>query len=228
ITLVNVIANALTAAFMPGLSKRFCGNAWPGVVSGALWLFAMHLLPAWDAGFTLAALVAFLLLTADAFESGASVRWAAAGAGLAAGIISNENPATVLVFGPWIIFLLLRRNAKMQEKVRHLIVFALLVGAANVPWIIRNYRIWHTFTLRTNFGMTFYSSNNECAQSSLVREMQSECYQRNHPNGSTSELALMKKQGEVEFDRERTKATLEWIRSNPERFRELTLGRMRD
>src|ERR1019366_8762958 len=42
ITLVNVIANALTAAFMPGLSKRFCGDAWPGVVSGALWLFAMH------------------------------------------------------------------------------------------------------------------------------------------------------------------------------------------
>ncbi len=224
----NVIANAVTAALLPGLSKRFCGDRAPGIGAGFLWMFAMQLMPAWDGGYTLAALLAFLVLTTDTFEATVRPGWAAAGGGLAAGIISNENPATLPILALWICFLLIRREEKLPEILRHFAVFALLIAAANAPWLIRNYRIWHAFTLRTNFGMTFYSSNNDCAQSSLKLEMESGCYQRNHPAGSASELALMNHLGEVAFDRERTKATLKWIRSHPRRFEELTVARIRE
>ncbi len=222
----NITANAVTAALMPRLSERFCSSAAPGVFSAILWLAVMQLMPAWDAGFTLALLVIFFVLTSDALQNDKAPLWAPAGAGLMAGLISNENPAIVLVFIPWIFFLLIERQERARDTLRYLTVFTLLLAAANLPWIIRNYRIWHTFTLRTNFGMTFYSSNNDCAEASLVRSMETGCYQRNHPAGSAGELALLKQLGEVEFDRERTNATIKWIRSHPVRFRDLTLVRV--
>jgi len=43
---------------------------------------------------------------------------------------------------------------------------------------------------------------------------------------SEAEIALLKRLGEVEFDRQRTAKAIKWIRSHPARFRELTLTRV--
>ena len=227
-TLGNILANALTAAWMPRLAKLFYGNPAPGVFSGVLWMFAMRLMPQWDAGYTLAALVLFLVLTAEAIARGKPSGRAAAAAGLAGGLISLANPATVLVFVPWVLFLLIQRRSPVKDALRYLAIFALTVALCNVPWVIRNYRIWHAFALRTNFGMTIYSSNNDCAQSSLRGDGRNGCYQQTHPVASQAELALLKRLGEVEFDRQRTARAIVWIRSHPSRFRELTLARVRE
>jgi hypothetical protein len=224
-TLGNILANALTAALMPRLSTLFYGNPAPGVFAGVLWMFAMRLMPQWDAGYTLAALVLFSVLTADAIGRGKISGRAAVAAGLAGGLISLGNPATVLVFVPWVLFLLIQRRCPVKDALRYLATFALAVALCNVPWAIRNYRIWHAFALRTNFGMTLYSSNNDCAQSSLLKNTRNGCYQQTHPVVSEAETALLKRLGEVEFDRQRTARAMEWIRSHPDRFRELTLTR---
>jgi 4-amino-4-deoxy-L-arabinose transferase-like glycosyltransferase len=227
-TLGNILANALTAAWMPRLATLFYGNPAPGVFSGVLWLFAMRLMPQWDAGYTLAALVLFSVLTADAIARGKPSGRSAVAAGLAGGLISLANPATVLVFVPWVLFLLVQRRWPVKDALRYLAIFALTVALCNVPWVIRNYRIWHAFALRTNFGMTIYSSNNDCAQSSLRGDGRNGCYQQTHPVDSQAELALLKRLGEVEFDRQRTARAIVWIRSHPSRFRELTLARVRE
>jgi 4-amino-4-deoxy-L-arabinose transferase-like glycosyltransferase len=224
-TLGNILANALTAALMPRLATLFYGNPAPGVFAGVLWIFVMRLMPQWDTGYTLAALVLFYVLTADAIGSGKISGRAAVAAGLAGGLISLGNPATLMVFGPSVLFLLIQRRRPVNDTVRYLATFALTVALCNVPWVIRNYRIWHAFAVRTNFGMTLYSSNNDCAQASLIKNGRNGCYQRTHPVESEAEVALLKRLGEVEFDRDRTAKAMAWIRSHPARFRELTLTR---
>jgi 4-amino-4-deoxy-L-arabinose transferase-like glycosyltransferase len=225
-TMGNILANALTAALMPRLATLFYGNPAPGVLAGGLWMFAMRLMPQWDAGYTLAALLLFSVLTADAIARGKTSVRAAVAAGLAGGLISLGNPATVLVFVPWVLFLLIQRRPPVKDALRYLAIFALTAALCNLPWVVRNYRIWHLFALRTNFGMTLYSSNNDCAQSSLAKDGSNGCYQQNHPVASEAETALLKRLGEVEFDRQRTARAIEWIRSHPARFRELTLSRV--
>jgi 4-amino-4-deoxy-L-arabinose transferase-like glycosyltransferase len=213
---------------MPWLSRVFYGNPAPGVFAGILWICVMRLLPQWDFGYTLAALVLFAVLTADNIGRGKISGKLAVGAGLAGGLISLGNPATVLVFGLWVLFLVVRSRCPAKDALRYLAVFVVTVALCNAPWAIRNYRIWHAFALRTNFGMTIYSSNNDCAQSSLIQNARSGCYQKTHPVFSETELGLMKRLGEVEFDRQTTTRAMEWIRSHPNRFRQLTLARVRE
>ena len=192
------------------------GTQAPGVFAGVLWLCAMRLTPQFDAGFTLAALVLFAVLTSHSLR-GAKFKAAepaaapptavqpttvhALSAGLAAGLISLANPATVLILAPWILFLLLDLRCRWRLVVRYLAAFTFALALCNFPWMLRNYQIWHAFALRTNFGMTLYSSNNDCAQSSLLQDTRSGCYQQTHPVASQSEVALLKRLGEVEFDR---------------------------
>ncbi|MEO8595259.1 MAG: hypothetical protein ABI759_18200 [Candidatus Solibacter sp.] len=226
VTIANILANALIAALMPWLALLLCRRQAPGIFAGLLWLPAMRLMPQWDAGFTLAALVLFAVLTAEAIGRGKVSLGAALLAGVAGGLISLANPATVMILGLWVLFLLVAHKHSTGAAMRFLATFALAVALCNLPWALRNYGIWHAFALRTNFGMTLYSSNNDCAESSLSRDGQTGCYQQTHPVASPHEIALLTQLGEVEFDRDRTTRALAWIRSHPRRFLALTRARM--
>jgi hypothetical protein len=184
-------------------------------------------MPQWDAGYTLAALVLFCIFTARAIAAREHAGRPVA-AGAIAGVIALANPATVLVCFPWVVFLLVWRRAPMRSAARYISTFALIAVLCNLPWVIRNYTIWHALALRTNFGMTIYASNNDCAQPSLDRSQRAGCYQQMHPVASQAEIALLKQLGEVQYDKQRTEAAIQWIRSHPSRFRELTLARMVD
>ncbi len=221
LTVANIVANALIAALLPWLAMVLCGRRGPGVFAGLLWLPAMRLMPQWDASFTLAALVLFAVLTAG---RAMSWRWALA-AGVAGGVVTLGNPATVIIAGLWMVYLVVGR-VSWGGAARLLAVFGVAVALVNVPWAVRNYGIWHAFALRTNFGMTLYSSNNDCAQSSLQRDARSGCYDATHPVASASEIADLRRMGEVAFDKDRTARGVAWIRSNPRRFAELTLARV--
>jgi hypothetical protein len=96
------------------------------------------------------------------------------------------------------------------------------------PWLVRNYRIWGVFALRTSLGITLYSSNNDCAEPSLYQEAVSGCIQRTYPIDSQAEARLLRELGEVQYDRLRRADTMRWIFSHPRRFAELTAGRVVD
>jgi len=102
------------------------------------------------------------------------------------------------------------------------------VLAVNTPWLVRNYRIWHALVVRSNFGMTLYASNLDCSQSTLRQGQKSGCYDGAFPVESAAEVALMNQLGEVKYDRERGARAMEWIRSHPRRFAELTAARAVD
>jgi hypothetical protein len=221
----NVLANALVAALMPRLSRLFYEDATPGVFAAGLWLFSMRLLPQWEASFTVLGIVAFLLVSAATIGRAPRFSLGASLAGLIAGLLTLANPATILVLIPWVLFLVRQRPVPVQHALRYASLLLGVIGLCNLPWIVRNYAIWHQPLLRTNFGMTIYSSNNDCAQSSLFRNMANDCYQSMHPVFSGKESQLLKDLGELDYDRKRTADTFAWIRSHPDRFRQLTVSR---
>jgi hypothetical protein len=207
--LVNIVLNAAIAAALPFLSRAVFRQDFPGVVAGALWIVSMRLMPQWDTTMTVAGLIAFCLISAR----GAS----AAVTGVLGGAISLLNPAGVLIFGPWLLYL--------RRGWRYVAAVVAMVAACNVPWIVRNYRAFGAPVLRTNFVYTLRSSNSDCDRSSLYETSLVQCYQRTHPAGDADEARLMTELGEVRFDRLRASEAFQWIREHPARFRELTLQR---
>jgi 4-amino-4-deoxy-L-arabinose transferase-like glycosyltransferase len=201
------------------LSNLLYGDRLPGLFAGLLWVGAMRLMPQWDTSCTILALILFVLVTAGAWR----LRWIAGGA--IAGAATLLNPASILVLLPWLAFLFRWRRVPLRQALGRAAVVLALVALANLPWLARNYRIWHAPVLRTNFGFTLYSSNNPCAQSSLYENARSGCYQLTHPVVSPIEIRLLQTLGEVEYDRRRTADAIAWIRSHTDRFRELTVAR---
>jgi hypothetical protein len=224
--LPNVLANALVAALMPCLSRVFYEDPTPGVFAGVLWLFSIRLLPQWDVSFTVLGIVAFVLVSAATIGRARRLFLWASLAGLIAGLLTLANPVTILALIPWLLFLVWRQWMSVQHALRYGSLVLIVIGLCNLPWIIRNYTIWHQPLLRTGFGMTIYASNNDCAQSSLFRSMANGCFQSTHPSFSAKESKLLNDLGELEYDYKRTADAFAWIRSHPDRFRQLTVSRI--
>lgn len=219
----NIVANALSASLLPRVSQLFYKDTWPGIVASLLWLASMQLTPAWDTGYTVAGLLLLCLFSTSL--PGAEKRLAQVSlVGLIAGLLFLLNPSTLLISLPWIAYLLLHRKVSPKEVTTILVVLSLIIFA----WMWRNDRRLGAFVVRTNLGMTLYASNNDCAESSLIADESHNCYQSGHPNTSLSEAQLLQTLGEVRYDRRRIVDTKRWIQAHPERFRTLTLERLRE
>ena len=187
-----------------------------GAIAGGLWICAMRLLPQFDVSNTILLELCFCLLTLR--------RNSPLAAGLLAGAMLLLNPATALVTGPWGVWLVVTR--RMSWRTASIAVAA--AALCLMPWVIRNYTIWGVFITRTNFGLTIFNSNNDCASPSLYEEAVSGCIQRTFPVDSASEAALIRDLGEVRYDRLRTADTMRWIATHPQRFARLTAARAVD
>lgn len=224
----SIVANAITAALLPYVSFLFFGEVISGAAASLLWLGAMQPTPTWDTSYTLAGLLAFVLLTASGINKSEHVVRRGVLAGLVAGLLFLLNPSSLLVFLPWLFYLFLRRRAYAPYALKY--CFVLLVAFCILPlvWAARNYRQLGAFVVRTNLGMTLYASNNDCAQSTLREELSSGCYKAHHANLSAKEAELVRSLGEVRYDHMRIADTKVWIFSHPGQFFRLTLTRIRD
>jgi hypothetical protein len=224
--IANIAFNAVTAGLMPRLAKAFFQDARPGLAAGCLWILAMPLMPQWDVSFTIATLVLACAFSSKSIAISPHPVWAGFALGLPGGMVSLMNPVALLALVCWIGFLFLARRVPTRYWIRCFLGFAVTVALCNAPWLIRNYALWHAPVLRTNFGMTLYSSNNNCAAPNLGEDGLNGCYQQTHPIASDAEVQLLRRLGEVEYDRQRTADAFSWIRSHPSRFAELTTARV--
>jgi hypothetical protein len=224
--IANIGFNAVTAGLMPRLALVFFDDARPGFAAGLLWIAAMPLMPQWDAGFTIACVVLACVFVSGSLANARSPWWHGLAAGALAGIASLLNPVAMIPLFSWIAFRLLQRRTPGTYAVRYLSALLVTVALCNGSWLLRNYGIWHALALRTNFGMTLYSSNNDCAAPSLGEDGRNGCYQRTHPVASAPEVQLLRHLGEVEYDRRRTADAFAWIGSHPSRFAGLTAARI--
>ena len=212
----SVLALALNAALMPRLSLMFFGDARGGIFAGLLSVLAFRLMPQWDAAFTACGIVLFLLKASPATWRSSAL------SGGAAGLLLLTNPSTILITGPWIIYLCRQRKLSLIRFA----AFGTAVFLTALPWMIRNDSLLGTFSIKDNFGMTLYASNNSCASSSLQASIASDCYDAAHPNLSVHELHILNQLGEAGYDHVRTSDAVLWIRSHPSAFARLTAERI--
>lgn len=224
----SMMANAITAALLPYVSFLFFGEVISGAAASVLWLGAMQPLPAWDTSYTAAGLLAFVLLTASGINKSKHVVRLGALAGIVAGLLFLLNPSSLLVFLPWPLYLYIRTRTHAPHALKYCSVLLVAMCVLPVAWAARNYRQLGAFVVRTNLGMTLYASNNDCAQSTIIQERLSGCYEAHHANHNAREAELVRSLGEVRYDRMRIADTKNWIFSNPSRFFRLTLTRFRD
>ena len=223
----NVIANALTAAWLPRVSWLFFGNVGPGIAASVFWLLAVQLMPSWDVSYTVAALLFFCLFSARTVRKKKFVLFGLT-AGLLAGALFLLNPSSLLIFLPWLAYLSMFRSASLKQTIAYGCIALVTAALVVCPWTLRNYRQLGAFVVRTNLGFTLYSSNNNCAGPSLIEDEQSGCYEIYHPNYSLQQAQALRDLGEVKYDRQRIADTKAWIRAHPGPFLRLTLARFRD
>ncbi len=221
----SVLANALTAALLPRVSDLFYGDVIPGVIGSVLWMTAMPEPPGWDTSYTIAALLLFCLLTATPVGPYAQSIQRAAGGGVIAGVLFLLNPASQLISVPWIGYLLWQSSEDLKSSFKYCGTILAVLCVFAIGWCGRNYHELGAFVVRTNLGMTLYVSNNDCAQSSVLRDALNGCYQALHPNESIREAELLRNMGEVQYDRSRIAATMNWIGAHPAKFVKLTMER---
>jgi len=150
----------------------------------------------------------------------------AAGGGAIAGLLALLNPSSLLILLPWIGFLFWRTRADLPRALKYCGITLAVLCVFIVGWCGRNYHQLGAFVVRTNLGMTLYASNNDCAESSLMREVLSRCYQTHHPNNSVREAELLRSLGEVQYDRNRIADTENWVKAKPAKFLKLTMARL--
>lgn len=220
-----ILMNALTAAWLPHVSQLFFSDLRPGIVASICWLLSVVYMPGWDVSYTTALFLLFCLYTATGMENGKPVRHAFF-AGLLAGILFLLNPASMLAFLMWVAYLLFRNGVPAKRTIGRYLVLLTTFGFIAFGWALRNDLVLGSFVVRTNFGETFYASNNDCAQPVLIDNFFTDCYAQHHPAGSLQEAEMVLRLGEVKYDRMRIETTKAWILSHPGRFVHLTAERI--
>jgi hypothetical protein len=78
------------------------------------------------------------------------------------------------------------------------------------------------FFIRDNFGLELFTSNNACAQPTLLENFNSRCHFKTHPNPNPDISGELIDKGEIQFNREKLHQALAWISANPRAFASLT------
>ena len=135
-------------------------------------------------------------------------RRAAALAGLAIGFAILCLPVVVLALPgfAWTLYTLARGRI-LRPWAGPLVAFMICV-AVLTPWIIRNYVVFGTFVfIKSNFGHTLYSANNDNSAGAASSVYTSE-----------AERNLMQQMGEIEYNRYSLQRALAWTRDHKKEF----------
>ena len=151
-----------------------------------------------------------------------------AAAGLLAGTLFLFNPSTILIFLPMLAWIAFEHRSALRQTARYSVAVLTVLLLVGFAWAFRNHLQLGKFVVRTNLGMTLYSSNNDCAYPSLISEELNNCYQTHHPNTSLQEAELLMSLGEPAYDQKRIRDAETWIRTHPKHFLRVTLARVRD
>ena len=219
------LTQALHNALLPAVSKLFFNDRRPGLCAALLALPppVYSYVPVWEGIYCAAGLILFCLYSERQVGRGGAPGLFLTG--VAMGLLALLNPVSVLVAGPWLLFLLWKAAPRIRARVCLLAAAGALI--ALLPWTVRNYRQFHAwFFVRDNLGIELFVSNNDTARPTLDANL-GHALLALHPTGSESEAAAVRDLGEFRYNQSRLRAALEWIRSHRDRFRALTLARIR-
>jgi hypothetical protein len=109
---------------------------------------------------------------------------------------------------------------------------AAICGLTILPWCVRNYvQLGGLVFIRDNFPIEFHVSNNDFASPILTENLvatRDNFFYKMHPYSSEPEARLVAKEGELQYNREKLRETMDWIRTHPSKFVVLTAQRIVD
>jgi len=140
------------------------------------------------------------------------------------GVAILASPQCVLLMFAWPYVAAIENSPAQWARTRRaMVVVAAAAALACAPWFIRNYQRFHgVFFVRDNFGIELSTSNNACAQPTLLENINSKCHSKTHPNPNPDLAGEVIDKGEIQFNREQLHQGLAWIWSNPRAFASLT------
>jgi hypothetical protein len=225
---LNVGFLALQLALMPVLSERLGLGVAPGIVAAALGAIVQpyRVLPEWESLFTGALLIALCVMTLRYFKMPGDWRRSLL-FGLLWGVAILANPESVLLMFAWPHIAAMENSREMLSRARRAMVWVVAGAAiACLPWFIRNYQQFHSvFFVRDNLGIELYASNNPCARTTTLENVESGCHAATHPNANADLDVEVIQKGEVPFNREMQHRALAWIALNTRAFATLTARR---
>jgi hypothetical protein len=129
-------------------------------------------------------------------------------------------------------FLIVLLLFAMRHGWKPALLAAALCGLTILPWCVRNYVQLGGFVfIRDNFPIELHVSNNDFASplsQNNIKEVPGNFFHRMHPHSSESEALLIAKEGELAYNREKLRETLDWIKTHPRKFVVLTAQRIID
>ena len=225
---LNIGFLALQFALLPVLSQRLRLGVLPGVLAAALGVIVQpyRVLPLWEPLFTGTLMILLCVLTLLHFESPGDWQHSTV-LGFLWGTLILASPQCVLMLFIWPHFSAMENSREQLARARRAML-VVLAGAAMVclPWFIRNYQRFNAvFFVRDNFGLELYTSNNSCAQPTLLENIDSRCHFQTHPNPNPQIAGELMDKGEINFNREKLHQAMAWISANPQAFASLTRRR---
>jgi hypothetical protein len=222
---LNVGFLALQFALLPVLSDRIGLGVLPGVCAAVFGVIVQpyRVLPLWESLFTGTLLVVLCVLTLTYLKPPGDWQHSAL-LGFVWGVAILASPQCVLLLFAWTRVAAIGNSPEQLARARRA-TLVIVAGAtlACLPWFIRNYQRFHAiFFVRDNFGLELSTSNNPCAQTTLLENINSRCHFKTHPNPNPDIAGELMDKGEIEFNREQLRKALAWISSNPGAFASLT------
>ena len=221
--LMNCVFSAATCWPIFGIGKRVFSRK-IGLASAWLWVFLPYaiLFPlewTWDQSLSALLLAVIVWVTYRLSESDSSLLMT--GYGLLWALAALVNP-TLCILLPFLLgWLMVRRgqpgwlSLALAAKVAFVFVLALL------PWTIRNYyAIDGLVFVKSNFGMEFWLGNNPAVKEIYTPEL--------HPASNPRELISLALNGEPNYNRQKQRQAMAYVRMYPRVFLKNSLDRIED
>lgn len=141
------------------------------------------------------------------------------------GVLLNASMAAVL--SGWMLATIWRFRNKPGKALRFVATYLAVVAAVMLPWIMRNYHVFHSFVpLRSNLGLELWIGNNPVARPTFYENDQTRLFGLIHPLQNAREAQVISEVGEVEYSRRKMIDALQWIQENPGKFLSVTVRRI--
>jgi hypothetical protein len=227
----NAAAASGEYALLPYVAEAFGIGAWPGLIAGfGGALVPLHHWPEcmgeFETTFTALFIEISALLFARMVRKGKLSDGGACRGGLWCGIGILCSPNALFVVAALVALGIWKLRPRPAAALRWLAVFGAAAVLVLTPWTVRNYVQFHgLFFVRDNAGLELYQSNRDGA-SPIGRENRDNPFVHSaHPNFGVEAARELLRVGELEFQRQKQRDALAWIRSHPKRFAVLSVER---
>src|SRR5271167_1652838 len=209
----NSLCAALTAWAIYRSARRVFGET-VAVWSGWIWALLPYIIYwsvrwIWETSLTALLLSLAFMLTVEMEGDARVTSWI--GYGVLWGVIGLTNPSTLsfLPFaGSWLAYQLYRRGKRFVIPA---IVGAALFWMTMMPWLVRNYAVFHKpVFVRDNVGVEIRCGNNPLAEGTWVGMY--------HPSQNPILYREYQQMGEAAYSAEQMRLAKQWIAENPRQF----------